>query len=71
MDSSLPQALVRNILEHAEDYPWLMQEIGLLGLRLDDRREYRLHVWDPYSGAGSPRSTTTPTTSPPPSSWAS
>jgi hypothetical protein len=24
-----------------------MQDIGLLGLRLDDRRIYRLHVWDP------------------------
>ena len=31
-----------------------MQEIGLLGLRLDDRREYRLHVWDPSSGVGEP-----------------
>ncbi len=54
MDSSLHQALVRTILEHAEDYPWRMQEIGLLGLRLDDRREYRLHVWDPSSSAGEP-----------------
>ncbi len=54
MDRSLPQALVRTILEHAEDYPWRMQEIGLLGLRLDDRREYRLHVWDPSSGVGEP-----------------
>jgi hypothetical protein len=24
-----------------------MQDIGLLSLRLDDRRESRLHVWDP------------------------
>jgi hypothetical protein len=24
-----------------------MQDIGLMGLRLDDRREHRLHVWDP------------------------
>ena len=54
MDHSPNKALVRTILEHAEDYPWVMQEIGLLGLRLDDEREYRLHVWDPSSGAGEP-----------------
>jgi hypothetical protein len=52
MDSSLDRALVRMILEHAEDYLWTMQEIGLLGLRLDDRREYRLHVWDPDASVG-------------------
>jgi hypothetical protein len=52
MDSSLHQALVRTILEHAGDYPWKMQEIGLLGLWLDDRREYRMHVWDPISCVG-------------------
>ena len=34
--------------------PWVMQDIGLLGLRLDDRREYRLHVWDPDSSVGDP-----------------
>jgi hypothetical protein len=54
MDDSLNQALVRTILEHAEDYPWRMSEIGLLGLRLDDRREYRLHVWDPGATVGDP-----------------
>jgi hypothetical protein len=47
MDISRTQALVRTILEHPADHPWRMQEIGLLGLRLDDRREHRLHVWDP------------------------
>ena len=52
MDNSRDQALVRTILEHAEDYPWKMQDIGLLGLWLDDRREYRLHVWDPSSSVG-------------------
>src|SRR3954453_10050324 len=31
-----------------------MQDIGLLGLRLDDHREWRLHVWDPASCAGDP-----------------
>ncbi len=45
-------ALVRTILEHAEDLPWRMQEIGLLGLRLDDRREHRLHVWGPTYAVG-------------------
>lgn len=39
--------LARSILEHADHYPWVMQDIGLLGLRLDERREYRLHVWAP------------------------
>lgn len=47
MQDSPSKALVCTILRHAEDYPWKMQEIGLLGLRLDDRREFRLHVWDP------------------------
>ena len=54
MNHSLTKALVRTILEHAEDFPWVMQEIGLLGLRLDDTREYRLHVWDPSSSVGEP-----------------
>src|SRR3984957_11801139 len=39
--------LVRNILEHALEYPWKYQDIGLLSLRLDDHREYMLHVWAP------------------------
>jgi hypothetical protein len=46
MSENLSKALVRNILEHAEDFPWVLQDIGLLGLRLDDHKEYRLHVWD-------------------------
>jgi hypothetical protein len=55
VDGGLHKALVRQILTHAEDYPWRMQEeIGLLGLRLDDRREYRLHVWDPRCDVGEP-----------------
>jgi hypothetical protein len=52
MDNSLHRALVRTILEHAADYPWVIQDIGLLGLRLDARRVYRLHVWDPCSRVG-------------------
>ncbi len=35
------------MLHHAEYFPWRMQDIGLMSPRLDDRREYRLHVWDP------------------------
>jgi hypothetical protein len=54
MDDSLNTALVRTILEHAEDYAWSMQDIGLLGLRLDDRRVYRLHVWFPSYSVGEP-----------------
>jgi hypothetical protein len=50
----LDQALVRTILEHPTDYPWRMQNIGLLALRLDDRREFRLHLWDPESCVGEP-----------------
>jgi hypothetical protein len=47
LEASTNKALVSTILQHAEDYPWTLQDIGLLGLRLDDRREFRLHVWDP------------------------
>ena len=54
MDHALDQALVRTILEHAADYPWRLQGVGLLALRLDDRREHRLHVWDPDGGDGDP-----------------
>ncbi len=47
MTETLNKALVLTILRHAEDFPWrITHEIGLLGLRLDDRRECRLHVWD-------------------------
>jgi hypothetical protein len=54
MESALNKVLVRTILEHAQDYSWTMQEIGLLGLRLDDRREYRMHVWGPDYSRGEP-----------------
>ncbi|HEX4246193.1 MAG TPA: hypothetical protein VHY77_11535 [Acidimicrobiales bacterium] len=50
----MDRVLVRNILEHAHDYGWVMQAIGLLALRLDDHREYRLHVWAPGHGTGGP-----------------
>jgi len=54
MGGTLDKALVLTILQHAEDFPWRMQEIGLLGLRLDEQRTYRLHVWDPSEAAGEP-----------------
>jgi hypothetical protein len=54
MDNGLDKALVYQVLVHAEAFPWTMQDIGLMGLRLDDRREYRLHVWDPSGCGGEP-----------------
>jgi len=51
---TMTKALVFTILRHAEDFPWRMQDIGLMGLRLDERRECRLHVWDPSLSAGDP-----------------
>ena len=54
MDDRLTRVLVRTILEHAAAFDWKMQEIGLLGLRLDERREHRLHVWDPSACVGDP-----------------
>jgi hypothetical protein len=54
MSGTLSNALVLTILRHAEDFPWRMQEIGLMGLRLDDQREYRIHVWDPTYNVGDP-----------------
>jgi hypothetical protein len=54
MGQTLSKALVFTILRHGEDLPWRMQEIGLMGLRLDDQREFRLHVWDPSRNVGEP-----------------
>jgi len=50
----LDKLLVRNILEHALEYPWRYQDIGLLVLRLDDHREYAVHVWAPDRCIGTP-----------------
>jgi hypothetical protein len=52
--AGVSKALVYQILAHAEAYPWVIQDIGLLGLRLDDRREHRLHLWDPSRSVGEP-----------------
>ena len=54
MSETLNKALVFTMLRHAEDFAWRMQDIGLMSLRLDDRREYRLHVWDPSAVVGEP-----------------
>ncbi len=54
MSTALTKALVLTVLRHAEDYPWRMQDIGLMSLRLDDERQCRLHVWDPTFNAGDP-----------------
>jgi hypothetical protein len=53
-EAAMTKALVFTLLRHAGDFPWRMQEIGLMGLRLDERREYRLHVWNPSLSAGDP-----------------
>ncbi|HET6963950.1 MAG TPA: hypothetical protein VFH58_04200 [Acidimicrobiales bacterium] len=47
MRETLSKPLVLTILRHAEDFPWRVQDIGLMSLRLDEQREYRLHVWNP------------------------
>ena len=52
--STFDVARIRSILETAHEHPWTLQDIGLLGLRLDDRREYRLHVWAPERRVGGP-----------------
>jgi len=54
VDTGLDKALVYQVLAHADAYPWVLQDIGLLGLRLDDDREYRLHVWGPTRCLGEP-----------------
>ena len=53
-ETTMTKALVFTILRHAEDFPWRMQDIGLMGLRLDDVRQYRLHVWNPSLSADDP-----------------
>ena len=54
MEHDRAKALVRTILAHAEAFPWRMQDVGLLGLWLDDRRQHRLHLWAPEDMAGDP-----------------
>jgi hypothetical protein len=54
MENALQRALILTILQHAEDFAWRMQDVGLMALRLDDRREFRLHVWAPEDDAEEP-----------------
>ena len=54
MSTALTKALVLNILRHAEDYRWRMQDVGLMSLRLDNEKRRRLHVWDPTFIADDP-----------------
>ena len=54
MSREVDRALVATVLRHAGDFPWTMQDIGLLGLWLDDRKEVRLHVWGPGHCDGDP-----------------
>jgi hypothetical protein len=54
MNDVMNKVLVRKLLEQAQDLAWVMQDIGLLGLRLDERREYRIHVWDPDYATSEP-----------------
>jgi hypothetical protein len=51
---NIDRVLVRSILEHAPNFPWMTSDIGLLGLRLDEQREHRLHVWAPDRSMGPP-----------------
>ena len=37
MSEALSKALMLTMLQHAEDFPKRMQDIGLMSLRLDDR----------------------------------
>jgi hypothetical protein len=54
MSDTLSKALVFTMLRYAEEFPWRMQDIGLMALRLDDQRQYRLHLWDPSCIVGEP-----------------
>src|SRR3954452_5652044 len=47
-------AMVRSILEHPSGRRWVMQDLGLLALWLDEGREHRLHLWDPGDGDADP-----------------
>lgn len=42
------------VLADPHPHPWKVQGIGLLSLRLDDRGERRLHVWDPATAPERP-----------------
>lgn len=54
MDAEVDRSFVTGLLRRAGELSWTMQDIGLLGLWLDDRREVRLHVWGPGRGDKDP-----------------
>ena len=54
MTDGLDRQQVRDILERAADHDWRMQDVGVLGLWLDDRKTARLHVWTPDDAIGEP-----------------
>jgi len=47
MTDGVDRQQVCEILERAAGRDWRMQDIGVLGLWLDDRKTTRLHVWTP------------------------
>jgi hypothetical protein len=53
-EMSMSKPLVFTMLRHGADFPWRIVDIGLMGLRLDERREFRLHVWNPSLSTGDP-----------------
>lgn len=54
MGDVLDRRQVQDILEHAADHDWRMQDIGVLGLWLDAEKRSRLHVWTPDDAVGEP-----------------
>ena len=51
----MDKVLVRKILEHALDFSWKISRHRVFSsLRLDERREYALHVWAPERCIGVP-----------------
>jgi hypothetical protein len=53
-DAAIDRRDALAVLAHPHAHPWKVQGIGLLSLRLDGRRERRLHVWDPATAPQHP-----------------
>lgn len=53
-DAGLDRRAALAVLADPLAHPWKVQGIGLLSLRLDDRGERRLHVWDPTTAPEHP-----------------
>ena len=54
MTDGFDRQQVWEILEHAAGRDWRIQDIGVLGLWLDERKTTRLHVWTPDDAIGEP-----------------